>query len=176
MPVIGYLSPGSPIFSLRAAFHQGLTETGYFEGQNVAMEYRLAEGHYDWLPALAADLVGRKVDLIMTQGGTASALAAKNATSTIPIVFTGVGDPVGAGLVASLARPGGNLTGFSGVTTKLTRKRLELLYELVPQAKLIALLINPSNPVTEPLIRDVEDAARAMAVQLPVLKAGTGSL
>jgi putative ABC transport system substrate-binding protein len=177
MPVIGFLTvvssgPNTPFV---AAFRQGLSETGYVEGENVAIEYRYAEGLYDRLPALAADLVGRNVDVIMTAGGTVSTLAAKGATATIPIVFADVGDPVAAGLVASLARPGGNLTGVGVIATELTPKRLELLSELVPQAKVVALLVNPSNPVIEPLIRDVQDAARAKAVQLPILKAGTES-
>jgi putative ABC transport system substrate-binding protein len=147
MPVIGFLDGGSPgpAASFVAAFHQGLSETGYVERQNVAIEYRWAEGRYDRLPVLAADLVGRKVDVILSWGGVPVALAAKNATSTIPIVFIGVGDPVGAGLVASLARPGGNLTGFSNIGVELTPKRLELLSELVPQARPIALL-EPEHP------------------------------
>ena len=130
---------------------------------------------YDRLPALAADLVGRKVDVIAASGGTPSALAAKSATSTIPIVFTGGGDPVEHGLVASLARPGGNLTGFSILTAELMPKRLELLSELVPQARVIALLVNPNNPNAERIIRDVQEAARAKGVQLHILKAGTES-
>jgi putative ABC transport system substrate-binding protein len=141
----------------------------------VAIEYRSAEGRYDRLPALAADLVGRKVDVIVAPGGTPTALAAKNATSTIPIVFR-TGEPVADGLVASLARPGGNLTGFGMLLGELTPKLLELLSELVPQAKMIALLVNPNNPgVTERVIRDMEEAARAKGVQLPILKAGTES-
>jgi putative ABC transport system substrate-binding protein len=146
MPVVGYLGSGSPgpVASLVAAVRQGLSETGCVEGQNVSIEYRWAEGHYDRLAALAADLVSRKVDVIVAHGGTPSALAAKNATSTIPIVFTTVGDPVGIGLVASLARPGGNLTGFSNISTDLTPKLFELLSELVPQARVIALLLNPT--------------------------------
>src|SRR5882672_11721919 len=148
MPVIGVLNTGSPGPSstaapLMAAFRQGLSEAGYVEGQNLAIEYRWAEGHYDRLPALAADLVGRKVDLIMASSPP-SALAAKSATSTIPIVFRGGGDPVGGGLVANLARPGGNLTGVSFVPNELTAKRLQLLSELVPQAGVIALLVNPT--------------------------------
>jgi putative ABC transport system substrate-binding protein len=178
MPVIGFLSPfsapGGPSPSM-AAFHQGLGETGYVEGQNVAIEYRWAEGHYDRLPALAADLVGRKVDVIVTVGGTPPALAAKSATSTIPIVFAFVGDPVGIGLVTSLARPAGNLTGFSNITITLMPKLLELLSEVVPQAGVIALLVNPNNPNAERISRDVQEAARAKGVQLAVLKAGTES-
>jgi putative tryptophan/tyrosine transport system substrate-binding protein len=173
MPVIGFLggdSPG-PATSYVAAFHQGLSETGYLEGQNLTIEYRWAEDHYDRLPALAADLVGRKVDVIVVRGGLPAVLAAKGATSMIPIVFTGVSDPVEAGLVASLARPGGNLTGFSPFQFELMPKRLELLTELVPQARVIALLVNPNEPRTEGLIRDMQEAARAKGVQLPVLKA-----
>jgi putative ABC transport system substrate-binding protein len=173
-PVIGFLSAGSPGPSAYApyagAFRQGLSDTGYVEGQNVAIEYRWAEGRYDRLPALAADLVGRKVDLIAALGGTSPALAAKAATSTIPIVFS-VGDPVGFGLIASLARPGGNLTGVSSLD--LTPKRLDLLSELVPRAKLIALLVNPSNATTERAVQDAEEAARTKGVQLRILKAST---
>ena len=175
MPVVGYLSTGlpGPFAPFVAAFRQGLSETGYVEGQNLAIEYRWAEGSYDRLPALAADLVGRKVDVIVASGGIPSALAAKSATSTIPIVFSTGTDPVADGLVASLARPGGNLTGTAFMLAELVPKRLELLSELVPQAKVIALLVNPNNPVTERMIRDVQEAARAKGVQLPILKART---
>ena len=173
MPVIGWLGinvldPAAPAL---VAFRQGLSETGYVEGQNVAIEYRWAQSRYDRLPALAADLVDRKVDVIMAISN-ASALAAKSATSAIPIVFSGT-DPVERGLVASLARPGGNLTGVSVMTTELLPKRLELLSELVPQARMIALLVNPNNTSTEVMIRDVRDAARAKGLQLTSLKAGT---
>ena len=176
MPVIGYLSGSSagPTASNVAAFRQGLNETGYVEGQNVVIEYRWAGGRYDALPALATDLVGRKVDVIVASGGDRSALAAKSATSTIPIVFTG-GDPVAIGLVASLARPGGNLTGFSIITVELHPKLLELLSELVPQAGVIALLVNPNNPNAEHVVRDVQEGARAKGVQLPILKASSES-
>jgi putative ABC transport system substrate-binding protein len=173
IPVIGYLgseSPG-PFAPFADAFRQGLSEAGYVEGQNVAIEFRWAEGHYDRLPALAADLVGRNVDVIAAFG-IPSALAAKSATSTIPIVFS-VGDPIERGLVASLARPGGNLTGLSLINVELMPKRLELLAELVPQAGVIALLLNPNNANTERSIRDVQEAARAKGVQLIILKAGT---
>src|SRR3954468_10852386 len=150
IPVIGYLNTGSPDKNtpLLAAFRQGLSEAGYVEGQNLAIEYRWAEGHHDRLPALAADLVGRKVDLIMANSPP-SALAAKSATSTIPIVFRSGADPVGDGLIASLARPGGNLTGVSFFVDELTAKRLELLSELVPRAGVIALLMNPNNATAE---------------------------
>jgi putative tryptophan/tyrosine transport system substrate-binding protein len=175
MPVIGFLNIGSPgpNAPFVAAFHQGLSETGYVEGQNVAVEYRWAEGRYDRLPALAADLVARKVDVIVAPGSPL-ALAAKNATSTIPIVFTG-GDPVAEGLVDSFARPGGNLTGVTFMNVELMPKRLELLSELVPQAGVIALLVNPNNSNADPTIRDVQEAARAKGVQLRVLRASTES-
>jgi putative ABC transport system substrate-binding protein len=176
MPVIGFLgstSPG-PYAPFVAALHQGLRETGYVEGKNAAIEYRWAEGHYDRLPALAADLVGRNVDLIATSGGPPSARAAKNATATIPIVFV-VGDPVEDGLVAGLARPGGNLTGLSLLVVELTPKLFELLSELAPQANVIALLVNPNNSNAARIIRDVQEAARAKAVQLHILRAGTHS-
>ena len=172
MPVIGYLhyaSPG-PNAPNVAAFRQGLSGTGYVEGQILAIEYRWAEGRYDRLPTLATDLVGRAVDVIVA-AGPPSARAAKSATSTIPIVVA-TADPVGEGLVASLARPGGNLTGASALTVELTAKRLELLSELVPQARVIALLVNPNNPTAERIIRDVQEAARAKGMQLLVLKAG----
>jgi putative ABC transport system substrate-binding protein len=174
MPVIGFLSSLSPGPSapFTAAFLEGLSETGYVDGKNVAIEYRWAEENYDRLPALAADLVGHKVDVIVTVGGGVVALAAKNATSTIPIVFSG-GDPVALGLVASFARPGGNLTGFSILTGELSPKRLALLSELVPQAKVIALLVNPNRPIAKRIIGDVQEAARAKGVQLSVLNAST---
>jgi putative ABC transport system substrate-binding protein len=141
----------------------------------VAIEYRWAEGSYDRLPALAADLVGRKVDLIAASGGPASALAAKSATSMIPIVFVSGDDAVATGLVAGLARPSGNLTGVSFLDVELMQKRLELLSELVPQAGVIALLVNPNNPNAERVMRDVQEAARAKGVQLPIQKASSES-
>jgi putative ABC transport system substrate-binding protein len=177
MPVIGFLAAGGapdPSSPGPTAFRQGLSETGYVEGQNVAIEYRGAEGRYDRLPALAADLVGRKVDLIVASADTGIA-AAKGATSTIPIVFFGGGDLVAAGLVASLARPGGNLTGVSSMNVELMPKRLELLSELVPQARVIALLVYPNNPSAEGIIGEMQEATRAKTVQLLVLKAGTES-
>jgi putative ABC transport system substrate-binding protein len=172
-PVIGFLgvsSPGPNAQSV-AAFHQGLSETGYVEGQNIAIEFRWAEGRYDRLPALAADLVGRRVNVIVTQGGTAVAVAAKNATSTIPIVFIVGGDPVGDGLVASFPRPGANLTGVTIITVELMPKRLELLAELVPQVSVIALLVNPKSASGERQIKDVQEAAREKQVQLRILEA-----
>jgi putative tryptophan/tyrosine transport system substrate-binding protein len=175
MPVIGFLnstSPG-PNAANVAAFRQGLSATGYVEGQNLAIEYRWAEGHYDQLSALVADLVGRKVDLIATSGGTPSALAAKNTTSAIPIVFATGGDPVELGLVVGLARPGGNLTGPSVLGGELTPKRLELLSELVPHAGVFALLLN--SAIAERIIQDLQEAARVKGVQLAILKATTES-
>src|SRR6516162_6085348 len=172
MPVIGFLGSASPSHIL-AAFHQGLGESGYVEGQNLAFEYRWAEGRYDRLPALAADLVVRKVDLIAADGIPA-ALAAKTATSTIPSVFS-VGDPVDLGLVASLARPGANLTGVSTMAPELNPKRLELLSELVPQVGVIALPVNPYNSNTGRIIGDMQEAARAKGVQLHILQASRDS-
>ena len=171
-PVIGYLHFGSPgQFAYQIPpFRQGLSETGYVEGQNIAIDYRWAEGMIDRLPALAADLVGRRVDVIAAFGPPA-ARAAKNATSTIPIAFTIGADPVAEGLIANLARPGGNLTGVSILAVGLTPKRLELLSELVPQAKVIALLVNPNNAYTEAMIRDVQETARVKKVQLRIVKA-----
>jgi putative ABC transport system substrate-binding protein len=178
MPVIGVLNTRSPSPSsapFMAAFLQGPSEAGLVEGQNVAIEYRWAEGHYDRLPALAADLAGRKVDLIMASTPP-SALAAKSATSTIPIVFRGGVDPVGQGLVASLARPGGNLTGVSMLSDELPAKRLELLSELVPRAGVIALLVNPNDAdYAERVIQNVQESARTKGLQLHVLEAGSES-
>ena len=176
MPVIGLLASTSPepLAHFVAAFSQGLSETGYVEGQNVALEYRWAEDHYDRLPELAAELVGLKVDVIATNG-MPSALTLKKATSTIPIVFeTGI-DPVEAGLVASLARPGGNLTGVCMLTAALMPKRIELLTELAPQANIIGLLVNPTHSTAEQMIDDVEKAVRTKGLQLPILKASTES-
>ena len=176
MPVIGCLNATSPQYApVVSAFRQGLNETGYVEGQNVAIDYRWAEGHFDRLPALAADLVGRKVDAIAAMDSLAAVRAAKSATSTTPIVFMGVSDPVGNGLVASLARPGGNVTGISVMSTELMPKRLELLSDLVPQVKAIALLVNPNNPQTERVLRDLLEAAQAKGLQLSILKASTES-
>jgi putative tryptophan/tyrosine transport system substrate-binding protein len=177
MPVVGCLNISPPPPSLadlsRDLVHEGLSETGYVEGKNVSFEYRWADFDYDRLPALAADLVGRKVDLILAVSGTPTALAAKNATSTIPIVFINVGDPVGMGFVTSLAKPGGNITGFSNVSTELTAKQLELLSELVPRAGVIALLVNPHNANAEGVIRYAQQAAHARNVQLAVQNAST---
>jgi putative ABC transport system substrate-binding protein len=175
MPVIGLLSSTSPdaFADQLRAFLQGLKDTGYVEGENVTIAYRWAENKIDRLPELAAELVRRRVAVIVTSGGPAPAFAAKVATATIPIVFGVAEDPVRFGLVASLARPGGNLTGVNFFAGELAAKRLELLRELVPAATRIAVLVNPANTGNESTVKDVEAAARAMGLQIQVLNAST---
>jgi putative ABC transport system substrate-binding protein len=175
MPVVGFLSSRSPgeSSSVIAAFRHGLGQTGYFEGKNVAIEYRWGEGQYDRLPLLAAELVGRNVTLIVATGGEPSAFAAKAATQTIPIVFTAGGDPVKLGLVTSLNRPGGNATGVSFFFTLLGPKRLELLRELVPKAAVFAVLVNPNNPTVTNDAQAVQAAAHSAGLQLIVVDAAT---
>jgi putative ABC transport system substrate-binding protein len=174
MPVIGFLHAGSPeaYAPMMTAFRQGLKEAGYVEDYNVAIEYRWAEGHYDRLPALAADLVRRQVAEIVA-GGTPPALAAKAASSTIPIVINVGIDPVQIGLVASLNRPGGNVTGLAVLTVELAAKQLEVLHELLRTSAAVALLVNPNTPLTEPETKGVRDAARSLGLQLHVLDAST---
>jgi len=173
LPVVGYLNGGSTIAATLAAFHQGLGETGYIEGRNVVVEYRWAEGDYNRLPGLASELASRNVSVIAAGGGDLAARAAKAATSTIPIVFTSGDDPVTTGLVSSLARPGGNLTGVSFFVVELHAKRFELISELVPQAKVIALIVNPLSPQTERVVQAMQQAAAAKHVELKILKAKT---
>ena len=175
LPVIGYLGAQSPAaFASRLrAFRQGLGETGYVEGRNVAIEFRWAEGQQNRLSALAADLAGRRVAVIVAPGGAPAALAAKSATATIPIVFEMGADPIAMGLVGSLNRPGGNLTGVSSLNVEVTPKRLEILHELVPTAAVVAVLINPTSPTADLQLRDLQAAARALGLQFHVLHAGT---
>jgi putative ABC transport system substrate-binding protein len=176
IPVIGYLSARSPDDSIGvlADFRSGLAENGYIEGRNVAIEYRWAEGHYETVPTLIADLVQRRVAVIVIPNGTASVLAAKTATQTIPIVFSIGSDPVQIGLVTSLNRPGGNLTGIVGLYAELAAKRFELLHELVPSARSIAFLVNPANPVYAAAeTKQVQAAARTVGAQLRILNASS---
>src|SRR5262249_36126835 len=174
MPVVGFVNAGSPDAPLIAAFRKGLNEAGYVESQNVTVEYHWLEGQFDRLPALMADLARRRGAVIATPGGNLASIAAKAATTTIPIVF-GVGeDPVKLGLVDSLARPGGNATGFNIFGNELTAKRLGLLHDLVPKAIRIAVLVNPANaPVAEATLRDIPEAARALGLQTHILNAST---
>ena len=176
MPVIGFLDlrPPDALTDRLRGFRQGLKDTGYVEGENVAIEYRWAENQFDRLPALAAELVRRQVAVIVTSGGLTVTFAAKAATTTVPIVFSAGEDPVRLGLVASLARPGDNMTGINFFTGELAAKRLELLRELVPGAIRVAVLVNPANaPTTETTLRDVEPAARALGLQIQIFNAST---
>jgi putative ABC transport system substrate-binding protein len=175
MPVVGFLYAGAPeaSASVVTAFRKGLSEAGNVEGQNLAIEYRWAHNDNARLPELATDLVRRRVAVIVTLGSTPAALAAKAATATIPIVFSVAGDPVQSGLVASLNRPGGNVTGVSYISTELAAKRLGLLHELLPEATRIAVLVNPNNPFTKPVISDLQTAASAIRLQIEVFTATT---
>jgi putative ABC transport system substrate-binding protein len=175
MPVIGFLGGGSADTDENRvhAFRQGLSETGYVEGKNVAIEYRWAQGQYNRFPALAADLVRRQVDVIAAFGGTASALPAKAATNSIPIVFSVAVDPVEFGLVDSLNRPGGNVTGVALLSVQLGPKLLELLHEMVPAVTVVAVLVNPTSPLAETLLKDAGVTARTLGLQVHVLHAKT---
>ncbi len=173
MPVVGFLSGASAweFAYLAAAFRQGLNDTGYIESRNVSIEYRWAEGHYDRLPTLATDLVGRRVAVLAATGGIASVLAAKAATATIPIVFTTGADPVKMGIVASLNRPGGNVTGVIFFNNVLGSKRLQVLRELAPKATVVGMIVNPKNPNTEFDLQDMQLAARPLGVQILIVNA-----
>ena len=174
MPVIGFLNGASPegYAPYVTAFRQGLKEAGYVDGQNVAIEYRWAEGHTDRLPALAADLVRRQVAVIAAAGASSS-LAAKAATTTIPIVFSAAIDPVAAGLVVSLSRPAGNVTGVTNLGVELLQKQVEMLHEVVPIATIVAGLVNPTFPGSEAEARDLQAAARRLGLELHVVYAGS---
>jgi putative tryptophan/tyrosine transport system substrate-binding protein len=175
MPVIGYLGAESPaVFASRVkAFRQGLGEAGYVEGRNVAIEFRWAEGQHDRLSALAADLAGRRVAVIVAPGGAPAALAAKSASTTIPIVFEMGADPIATGLVETLKRPGANITGVTSLNVQVTPKRLEILHEVVPAAALIAVLLNPTSPTAASQSRNLQAAADTLGVRLHVLHAST---
>jgi putative ABC transport system substrate-binding protein len=175
MPVVGYLGPESPqTFASRVkAFRDGLAQAGYVEGRNVAIEFRWAEGHYDRLSALAADLVDRQVALLVAPGGAPVALAAKSATATIPVVFEMGGDPVALGVVRSLNRPEGNLTGVSSLSVALGPKRIELLHEVLPTAATIAVVVNPTSPTAEAQRANMDEAAQRLGLRLHVLHAST---
>jgi putative tryptophan/tyrosine transport system substrate-binding protein len=177
MPVIGFLGSRSPEDSatLVAGFHEGLAETGFVENRNVTIEFRWAEGHYDRLPVLSADLVSRQVAVIAAPGGIAAGLAAKAATAKIPIIFLTGADPVQFGLVSSFSRPEGNITGVAILTNTLAPKQLELLHEVVPTSTLVAFLVNPKNPITESDTRDVRSAANTTRQQILVLDASNDS-
>jgi putative tryptophan/tyrosine transport system substrate-binding protein len=175
MPVIGLIDSTAPDVhsNLLGSFRHGLSGTGYVEGQNVAIEYRWSDGQYDRVPQLAADLVRRQVTVITTIDGSASALAAKAATSTIPVVFRVGADPVALGLVASLNRPGANVTGVTTLTVEVGSKRLEVLHELVPTATVLAFLVNPTSPFAETLSKDVLAAAKILGLRIHILHAST---
>ena len=175
MPVIGFLSSLSPDgqASIARGYVQGLGETGFFEGRDVTIEYRWASGHYDQLPAMVADLIARRVSVIAAVAGSAPGLAAKAATTTIPIVFQTGSDPIKDGLVSSMNRPTGNVTGVTRLGTTVEPRRLELLHELVPGAPAISFLVNPANPAADHQLQEIQDAAKSLGLNLEVLKAST---
>ena len=173
MPIVGFLHILSSSYRPALAFRQGLNETGYIEGQNVVVEYRWAEGHYDKLPALAKDLVDREVTVILAGGGSDPGEAAKLLTATIPIVFVSAADPVRVGMVASLNRPGGNITGVSLIGSALEPKRLELLHQLVPQVAVIGVLVNPKYPDADVQVQDLREAAEMLKREIDIVQAST---
>jgi putative tryptophan/tyrosine transport system substrate-binding protein len=177
MPVIGYLCSGDPdrFAPMTRGYLQGLAETGFVEGRNVTIEYRWASGHYDQLPGMVADLIARHVSVIDATAGSAPGLAAKAATTTIPIVFQTGSDPVKDGLVSSINRPTGNITGVTRLGTTVEPRRLELLHELVPSAQQISFLVNPTNPASDHQLQEMQDAAKSLGLKLDVMKAGTES-
>jgi len=172
MPIVGFMNLGTARPFMEAALRQGLSETGYSEGQNVTTEYHWAEGHHDRLSATAADLVRRRVSVIVATG-TPAALAAKGVATTIPIVFETAGDPVKLGLVASLNRPGGNITGVSQLSSELVSKRLGLLHDLIPSARTVGFLVNPADPRTESQTSEMQEAGRTLGLQLHIMNAST---